>query len=432
MVGVTPNSDNPPTHDMGVRGDIRRSTSDQPLDGLVVIDLSEGVAGPYCTKLFAGFGARVVKLELPRGDPARWRGPFRNGHADPEASGLFLHLNAGKNSAVVDYERPEGAGIVRDLLGSADVLVESFRPGKLADLGLEPKAIMEAHPALVLCSVTAFGQTGPRRNEVMTSITTFAMAGPMNSSGSALREPVKQAGNVIEYQAGNTAFAATLGAIFWSLQTGHGQHVDISNLETQAGSTDRVRAYHLAYQYTGTVVQRDRMIGRIHGGVGGRFTAADGTVVTPGMRVWPTHIERMVSVLDDARVTALLNDEGPQAVSSAGELVNGVIADWVGNRTGRQAMREAQAQGWPMVVVNDPLSVLSDQHLEARGFWRKADHPVAGLLPYAGAPWRVDGGGWDQITTAPVLGQDTDPVLGELAGYSSEKIADLRAAGMIK
>jgi len=401
------------------------------LEGLLVVDFSEGIAGPYCTKLLAGFGARVVKVELPRGDVSRQRGPYPDDQPNPEASGLFLHLNAGKEGIVVDYERPEGARVVRDLIAGADVVIESAVPGRLVDLGLAADDLLGLRPSLVVCSVTPFGQTGPRRHDPATSITLFALGGPMSASGRADSEPLKLAGNVIEYQAGNTAFTAVLGALYYAGATGVGQHVDISNLETQAGSTDRIRAYHLAHQYSGTVVLRDSAVGRRVGGAGGRFVAADGVTVTPGAGVWPTHIERMVATLDEPRITDLLAEEGPAAVSAAGDLVNPVIAAWVAQRSGRQAMREAQANGWPIVVVNNPLSILTDEHLAARGFWREIDHPIAGRLPYAGPPWRIDEGGWGPATAAPTLGCHTDAVLAQVAGYDEDEIRSLRSSGIV-
>jgi crotonobetainyl-CoA:carnitine CoA-transferase CaiB-like acyl-CoA transferase len=139
----------------------REEEAPQPLAGLLVVDLSEWVAGPNCAKILADFGARVVKVERPGGDPARRLGPFPDDVPEPEASGLFLHLNTNKESIVVDPSRPDGAGIVRELASRADVLVESFRPGTLASWGIAPAELIAHNPRLVVTSVTPFGQTGP-------------------------------------------------------------------------------------------------------------------------------------------------------------------------------------------------------------------------------------------------------------------------------
>jgi crotonobetainyl-CoA:carnitine CoA-transferase CaiB-like acyl-CoA transferase len=401
----------------------------QPLAGLLVLDLTEWVAGPYCTKLLADFGARVVKVERPDGDPARSMGPFPRDRPDPERSGMFLHLNTNKQSVVVDLTRPDGAAVVRSLAARADVVVESSTPGTLAAVGLAPSDLLTDHPALVITSVTAFGQTGPYRDWEMTDIVAFAMGG-MSASGVHDREPVKLIGNAVLMQSGATACVATLGALFHAQERGDGQHVDVATFETQNGSLDRRRYYLLSYEYSGTVAQRAAVVGAGRPAAGGRFECADAKMVTTG-RIWPDHVGRMVTVLDDPTLTERWAAEGLDVMADDPDLVNRVLAAWCAARPARVAMREAQAAGWPVVVVNDPQLLLSDDHLQARGFWVTATHPVAGALPYTGPPWRIGGGGWAIARTAPTLGQDTDAVLRELAGRSPDAIADLRARGIV-
>lgn len=404
-------------------------TPRQPLAGLVVLDLTEWIAGPYCTKLLADFGARVVKVERPGGDPARVMGPFPDDRPNPERSGMFLHLNTNKESVVVDIAKPDGAAIVRSLAACADVVVESSKPGTLDAAGLAPRDLLADNPALVITSVTAFGQTGPYRDWEMTDIVAFAMGG-MSASGVNDREPVKLIGNAVLMQSGATACVATLGALFHAQERGAGQHVDVATFETQNGSLDRRRYYLLSYEYSGTVAQRAAVVGAGRPAAGGRFECADGKLVTTG-RIWPDHVGRMVKVLDDPTLTRRFGAEGLDVMADDPDLVNRVLATWCAARPARVAMREAQAAGWPVVAVNDPQLLLSDDHLQARGFWVTATHPVAGALPHTGPPWRIDGDGWAIKRTAPTLGQDTDAVLGELAARSPDDIADLRAREIV-
>lgn len=401
----------------------------QPLEDVLVVDLSEWIAGPNCTKLLADFGARVVKVERPGGDPARGMGPFPGDEPDPERSGLFLHLNTNKESVVVDPSTEDGAAIVRTLATKADVVVESFRPGTMATWGLDPGDLIERNPSLVVTSVTPFGQTGPYRDWEMTEIVAFAMGG-MNVSGVADREPVKLAGNAVLMQSGATACTATLGALFHALERGEGQHVDVATFETQNGSLDRRRYYLLSYEYSGTVAERAVVVGAGRPAAGGRFECADGKMITTG-RIWPDHVGRMVELLADDELSSRWGELGLAVMSEEPELINRVLAAWAAARPSRTAMREAQAHGWPVVVVNDPLLLLEDDHLRARGFWVTAHHPAAGDVVHTGPPWRVDGGGWELRRAAPTLGQDTDAVLGELAGLTDERIADLRARGVV-
>ena len=402
----------------------------QPMAGLTVLDLSEWVAGPYCTKLLADFGARVIKVERLGGDPARRMGPFPGDVPDTEAGGLFLHLNTNKDGIVVDLDSPEGVEIVRELARTADVVVESFSPGVLDDLGLGAASLLEANPDLIVTSITGFGQSGPYADWEMDELIAFAMGGPMNASGNPAREPVKLVGNVIMMQSGSTAATATLGALYWALETGEGQHVDVATFETQNGNLDRRRYYLLSYEYSGTVGERAAVVGAGRPAAGGRFMAQDGAEITTG-RIWPDHIGRMVELLDDPRLDQLWADKGMQVMADEPEYINELLGRWAAGRPARAAMREAQARGWPVVVVNDPRSLLGDDHLVGRSFFVEADHPAAGVLTYTGAPWRIDGGGWALRHTAPLLGQHTDAVLSELLGLEAPRLASLHEAGVL-
>jgi crotonobetainyl-CoA:carnitine CoA-transferase CaiB-like acyl-CoA transferase len=387
--------------------------------GVVVIDLATTIAGSYCTKLLADFGARVVKVEPPEGDPLRGVGPFPDTAASRETSGTFLHLNTNKESVVLDLAAAGGVATLRALIRSADIVVETGLPGRLAALGLAPADLITEQAPLVITSVTAFGQTGPYAGYQMSEIVAFAMGGPMNSSGVPGREPVKLVGNVVQMQSGATALVATLGAFYHALEKGQGQHVDVATFETQNGSLDRRRYYLLSYEYSGWVTERSAAVGAASIAAGGRFEAGDGAMISTG-RVWPTHVRRMVEVLADDGVAAVWEKKGEAMMTEDIDAVNAAIARWAMGRPARRAMREAQAAGWPVVVVNNPFSLLADDHLLARGFWVTAPHPVAGVLPYCGPPWRTEGGGWHLRRTAPTLGQDTERVLADLAPEEGE------------
>ncbi len=402
----------------------------QPLDDLRVVDLTFGIAGSYCTKVLADFGADVVKVEPPGGDPTRRMGPHPGDVPHADAGGLFLHLNTNKRSIVVDLDTASGVDIVRALAAGADIVVESGRPGALAERGLGPADLIAANPKLVVTSVTPFGQSGPYRDWQMTDIVAFAMGGPMNASGVSDREPVKLIGNAVLMQSGSTACVATLGALDMAVTRGVGQHVDVATFETQNGSLDRRRYYLLSYEYSGTVAERVPVVGTGRPAAGGRFECADGLMVTTG-RIWPDHVGRMIDVLDDPELRRLWEELGLGLMVDAAPLVDAALARWASVRNARAAMREAQAAGWPVVVVNDPLLLHQDDHLLARGFWVTAEHPVAGALPYTGAPWRVDGGGWAIHHSAPLLGQHTDEVLAELLGLSPDDVAELRTTGAV-
>jgi crotonobetainyl-CoA:carnitine CoA-transferase CaiB-like acyl-CoA transferase len=230
---------------------------DQALSDIKVLDLSWHIAGPYCTKLLADYGADVIKVERPRvGDPARKIGPFFNDDPHPEKSGLFLHLNTNKKGITLNLKTPTGKEIIKKLVKEVDILVESFSPHVMPGLGLDYQTLEQVNPDLLMVSISSFGQTGPYRDFKATEIVEYAMGGEMYSTGIAGREPLKLGGNVVQYQAGTIAAVSTMGALFAARAQGIGQHVDVSIMETQAGSADRRIIYTLAYACAGVITTR--------------------------------------------------------------------------------------------------------------------------------------------------------------------------------
>ena len=205
------------------------------LSVLRVLDLSEGVAGAFCAKLLAGFGADVIKIERPAGgDPLRRHGPFPDDLPHAEKGALHLYVNAGKRSITLDMGRRSGALIFRRLVEGAEVVVESFPPGHLTELGLGYESLASIKPRLVMTSVTPFGQDGPYSGYRATNLTAFAAGGQMAVGGEPDPEPLKNRGHRAEYQAGLHAFAATAVAAFSADATEVGQHIDIAAMECMA------------------------------------------------------------------------------------------------------------------------------------------------------------------------------------------------------
>ncbi|MEE8471140.1 MAG: CoA transferase, partial [Dehalococcoidia bacterium] len=176
------------------------------LSDVKVLDLTWHIAGPYCTKLLADYGAEVIKVEKPgEGDPTRRMGPFFKDDPHSEKSGPFLHLNTNKKGITLNLKTATGKKILRELVADVDVLVESFRPRVMLGLGLDYPALEKINPGLVMVSISSFGQTGPYRDFKASEIVEYAMGGEMCSTGIADRDPLKIGGNVVQYQAGTTA-----------------------------------------------------------------------------------------------------------------------------------------------------------------------------------------------------------------------------------
>jgi crotonobetainyl-CoA:carnitine CoA-transferase CaiB-like acyl-CoA transferase len=205
------------------------------LADLRVLELSTHVAGPFCTKLFADFGADVIEVETPgRGDEARHLGAYPNGTPDPEISSLFLYLNTNKRSITLNLDTATGRDILRKLVATADIVIESFEVGRMAQLGCTFDVLEAIKPGIILTSISPFGRTGPWRNYRATDVVTQAASGlsAVNrvGKGPPLREPGEQSG----YQGGAMAFIATMGAVAYRDVEGVGQHGDIALQEAAA------------------------------------------------------------------------------------------------------------------------------------------------------------------------------------------------------
>src|SRR5262245_21472714 len=224
------------------------------LEGVRVLDLTQGIAGPFATKQLADHGAEVLKLERPGGgDPMRRAGPFPADRPDPERSGLFLYLNANKRSAVLDLRDPAGAEALRALARGADLLVASFRPGTLERLGLGHSALAAENPRLCTLSLSNFGQTGPYRDWELTEIVGFALAGPMYQTGLPGREPLVYAEYATQTFAGLSLASIALAVLIGARASGRGCRVDLSIAEAMLAGGER---QPVSYFYSREIPQR--------------------------------------------------------------------------------------------------------------------------------------------------------------------------------
>ena len=216
-----------------------------PLNGIRVIELAQGIAGPWAGRLLAGFGADVIKVEPPEGDRSRTLGPFPAAERHPETGALHLHLNTGKRSIVGRVGDP----LVDRLIASADAVLQS-------DVDVDPDTVEEDHPGLALVTVTSFGLTGKYAGRRGEEIIHYAMGGPMSASGAPDREPLKMGGDLGQYQCGTIAATAVLASLAAARRNGRGVSVDLSNIDTQIMSIDRRMPYLLYCAYRGENVPR--------------------------------------------------------------------------------------------------------------------------------------------------------------------------------
>ena len=402
------------------------------LEGVKVVDLSHHIAGPYCTKLLADYGAEVVKIERPDGgDPARRMSPFFHDDPHPEKSGLFLHLNTNKKSITLNLKTELGKKIIKDLVRDADIVVENFHPRVMPSLGLDYPVLEQINPRLVMTSISNFGHTGPYRDYKMSEIVAYAMGGVMHVTGMPEREPIKLALTVEQIFTGNVAAAATMGAFVGVQVHGIGQQLDLSMMEIQTGNQDRAIASLFTYQYSGeSTFKRSRETWRtiLPSGV---YPTSDGYVqMSGGQASWWERVCRMIDRLDligDPHFTAPENFYGNADVKAE---VDGLMYEWLFQHTKQEVMERAQEFGYLTGAINTMEDVFNDPHLAARGFFVEVDHPYTGPLKYPGANFKMSETEW-KAGRAPLLGEHNREVYCDRLGYSAEELVRMREQGVI-
>ena len=398
-----------------------------PLEGARVLDLTQGVAGPYATKCFSDYGADVIKIERPDGgDPARRLGPFPNDEPDGEASGMFLHLNTGKRSVALDLRTRSGRELLLALAAQADLVVESFRPGTLERLGIGPEALAEASPAAALVRVSGFGQDGPYRDYEADDMLLYAAGGVMQVTGDPEREPLKLGLYAPLFLAGSVVAGMAMGAMRSSMRGGRGERVDVSIHEIMTASMDRGAPNIVAYQYSGSLmIQRTKNV--VYSGLPtGVYPCADGYVQVATQPAWFPRMCRAMGrpdLIEDERFAA--NIYNPDFLPE----VEAIFYPWLLSRTKQELMVAAQAEGWPVCAINTVEDAYRDPGFRARGFFRAIDHPAAGTLEYPGLPVRFTATP-GEIRRAPLLGEHTFEVLTERLGYAPEEVAILAQRGV--
>ena len=395
------------------------------LNGINVLDLTQQIAGPYCTKLLADFGAEVTKVERPgSGDSARSMGPFAGDDPHPDKGLPFLYLNTNKRSITLDLKSATGQGLLKRLAGEADLVVENFRPRTLPGFGLSYDDLSRINPSLVMVSVSNFGQTGPYRDYEATDIVEYALSGIQYIFGDNDREPLKHGFNQAQYKAGTDAASAALIGLYHRAMTGAGQWIDVS---IQECITTGLRDTTSAYAYTGAVKwRRPNETGELPRSP---VETKDGYIVPIvfGGVDW------------DATVEFLESEElGHDRFATAeGRMENAADLDRILRDAFRQYEKEDlfyranRRRGLIYGLVQDAEELHRNPQYAHREYFEQIDHPVAGPGDYPGAPFGMSLTPWAVETPAPTLGQhNVDVYVGEL-GLSMDELNRLVAAGVV-
>jgi crotonobetainyl-CoA:carnitine CoA-transferase CaiB-like acyl-CoA transferase len=374
----------------------------QPLSGIRVLEIGTFVSAPYCGKLFAGYGAEVIKIEPPGGDLSRSHGPFKDGVPNPETSSLFLYLNTGKKSVELDLATPEGLAAFYTLAESADIVIENYRPADLAKLGVSYERLRERNPRITLVSITAYGQDGPYANYLANNLTAFAMGGQMFITGTQEGGPLKNAGYQADYQGGLNAFSAAMLALTAAERDGEGQHVDISVQHCMAPLLEAGIPY---YSYMGRWVGARR--GNHMASFIGVYPCMDGHL---GIHIMPRNWEPFCNAVDRQDWLADPRFKTQADRSAHNDDLMAEFYAWAATETKKEIYTKAGSLRAPIAYIHTMADLLDSPQLRERGFIQRITHPVAGEAAYPGPPWWMGPDGWTH-ERAPLLGEHTSEVL---------------------
>jgi crotonobetainyl-CoA:carnitine CoA-transferase CaiB-like acyl-CoA transferase len=398
------------------------------LAGVRVLDLSRVLAGPWATQILGDLGAEVIKVEMPgKGDDTRaWGPPFLpatdGGRGD---SAYYLAANRNKRSVAVDFAKPDGAEIVRKLAPCCQILVENYKTGGLGKYGLDYGAMAKLNPAIVYCSITGFGQTGPYARRPGYDYMIQAMGGLMSLSGEPNGEPMKTAIAVADLFAGMYAVTAILAALRHAERTGEGQHIDISLLDCQVAMLANVGASYLLDGQT------PKRYGNQHAAIAPYqvFATADGHIVlTIGNDGQFRNFcaAAGLALADDPRFAT-----NEARVVHRGDLTS-ALAPTMRTRTTAQWVEALEAAQVPCGPINTLDQVFDDPQVLARGAVHTMTREAGQRVRLTANPIRMGSTPPTWRAAPPPLGQDTDSALAELIGAAPADLARWRAAGVVQ
>jgi len=394
-----------------------------PLTGIRVVDFTRVIAGPLCTQILSDMGAEIIKIEKPDGgdDTRKGAGP-RAGGADGE-SHFFMTYNRGKKSVALDFTKPDGQKIVRKLLEKADVVIQNFRPGVLNRYGLDYAALHETYPRLIYVSISAYGQTGPLSDRPGFDPVLQGESGMMSVNGEANGEGLRHTIAIVDTMTGIHAVAAINAALYAREGTGKGQHIDLALYDTALACLGNMGSYyliggeepkragngHFASAPNGSFETKN---GKIYMAVANQKLFAD-TCKALGHPEWAT----------DPRFAAIANRVANKP------LLMKMMEDVLKTDTKESWMRKLRHL--PAGPIRTMKEALDEPEVKRRGMLKTYKHTRVGEVPLIGSNYRFSDTPVDDSRPPPSLGEHTEAVLKEMAGFGEAELKALREKKVI-
>ena len=400
-----------------------------PLDGIRVLDLSRILAGPWASQMLADLGAEVFKIERPgSGDDTRGWGPpyMPDAAGEPTTESAYFHAaNRGKRSVCIDMSRAEGQALIRDLACHCDVLIENFKAGGLKKYGLDYASLKPANPALVYCSITGFGQTGPYAERAGYDFMIQAMGGMMSVTGETEGQPMKIGVALADVLTGLYAANAIQAALIHQRATGAGQYIDMALLDVQVATLANQAMNYLA---SGTNPVR---MGNAHPNIVPyqAFQTSDGYIILAVGN--DAQFARFCELAGRPELSADERfEKNSSRVKHRAELIPQVV-EIMSGKSSADWLEALNSRGIPCGPINNIEQVFDDPQVKFRGLRLGLEHPLAGKVASVANPIRLSLTPIEYRQAPPLLGQHTDEVLNKLLSLDTSALTQLREAGII-
>ena len=392
------------------------------LEGVRVLDFTQYLSGPHCTSVLSELGAEIIKIEMPgKGEPERQAMPM----TPKRESYQFLSYNRGKKSITLNLKSPKGVELAKKLVAKVDILVENFAPGGMERLGLSYGEVSKINPQIIYASISGFGQTGPRRNDVSYDVVAQAMGGLMSVTGYADGEPLKAGISLGDYMGGYNGAIAILAALYYRTVTGEGQAIDISMQDGIWAMVFPDRA-----DYFDTRIVPKRIGNRLSSSAPfGAYNARDGYVV--------------ICTITDPQWQKVLQAMGREDLSGEPRYatrenrtknmteVDGLVQAWCKERTVEEVLAILKKSGVPCSPLPTFDQVAADPQLLSREMIVEVEQPVSGKVKLSGSVYKMSKTPGDRRKRIPAVGEHNEEIYGGLLGIDAQEIQKLRQEGII-